>query len=83
MGISTGEVLVGNIGAPQLMNFTVIGDAVNVSRRLQERAHEGQILICRQVYKSVRECVEAHPVGMMRLKGHSQPEPAFEVVAVH
>ena len=83
MGISTGEVLVGNIGAPQLMNFTVIGDAVNVSRRLQERAQEGQILICRQVYRSVREYVEAHPVGMMRLKGHSQPEPAFEVVAVH
>jgi len=83
VGVSTGEVLVGNVGAPQLMSFTVIGDAVNVSRRLQEHARGGQILICQQVYGLVRGYVEARPVGMMELKGHPQPEPAFEVVAVH
>ena len=83
VGISTGEVLVGNIGAPQLMSFTVIGDAVNVSRRLQEHARGGQTLICQQVYGLVRGYVEARPVGMVELKGHSQPEPAFELTAVH
>ena len=81
--MSTGEVLVGNIGAPQLMNFTVIGDAVNVSRRLQEHAHGGQILICQQVYSLVRDYVETRSVGMAELKGHPQPEPVFEVVTVH
>jgi len=83
VGISTGEVLVGNIGVPQLMSFTVIGDAVNMSRRLQEHAHGGQILICQQVCGLVRGYVEARPVGMVELKGHPQPEPAFEVMAVH
>jgi class 3 adenylate cyclase/DNA-binding response OmpR family regulator len=83
IGISTGEVLVGNIGTPQLMNFTVIGDAVNTSRRLQEHALEGQILICRQVYELVRDHVEARSAGMVELKGHPQPEPVFEVVTVH
>jgi len=83
VGISTGEVLVGNIGAPQLMSFTVIGDAVNMSRRLQEHAQGGQILICQQVYGLVKGYVEARPVGMVELKGHPQPEPAFEVLAVH
>jgi len=83
VGVSTGDVLVGNIGAPQLMNFTVIGDAVNVSRRLQERAHGGQILICQQVYSLVRDYVETRLVGMAELKGHPQPEPVFEVVTVH
>jgi len=83
MGVSTGEVLVGNIGAPQLMNFTVIGDAVNISRRLQEHARGGQILICQQVYGLVRGYIEARLVGMVELKGHPQSEPAFEVVAVH
>ena len=83
VGISTGEVLVGNIGAPQLMSFTVIGDPVNVSRRLQEHACGGQVLICQQVYGLVRGYVEARLVGMVELKGHPQPEPAFEVVAVH
>lgn len=83
VGISTGEVLVGNIGVPQLMSFTVIGDAVNVSRRLQEQAQGGQILICQQVYSLVKGYVEARPVGAVELKGHPQPEPAFEVLAVH
>ena len=83
VGVSSGEVLVGNTGAPQLMSFTVIGDAVNVSRGLQERARAGQILVCQQVYGLVRGYVEARPVGMVELKGHPQPMPAFEVVTVH
>jgi len=82
VGISTGEVLVGNIGAPQLMSYTVIGDAVNVSRRLQEHARGGQILVCQQVYQMVREHVEAQSVGAMRIKGHKQPVPTFEIIAV-
>jgi len=83
VGVSTGEVLVGNTGAPQLMSYTVIGDTVNVSRRLQERAGAGQILICQHVYKLVQGSIEARSVGMMEIKGHPQPLPAFEVVAVH
>lgn len=82
VGVSTGEVVVGNTGTPQLMSFTVIGDAVNVSRRLQECASAGQVLICQQVYKRVRNHVEARPVGMVELKGRPQPEPAFEVMTV-
>ena len=83
VGVSTGEVLVGNIGAPQLMSFTVIGDTVNMSRRLQETARGGQVLICQQVYGLVRGYVEARPVGMVELKGHANPEPVYEVVAMH
>jgi class 3 adenylate cyclase/DNA-binding response OmpR family regulator len=83
VGISTGEALVGNIGAAQLMSFTVIGDAVNVSRRLQEVARGGQILICQQVYGLVRGYVEARPVGVVELRGRPRPEPVLEVVAVN
>jgi class 3 adenylate cyclase len=82
VGVSTGEVLVGNTGAQQMMSYTVIGDAVNVSRRLQERARAGQILICQHIHELVRGFIEVRPLGMVELKGHSQPEPAFEVVAV-
>jgi len=82
VGVSTGEVLVGNIGAPQMMSFTVIGDAVNMSRRLQERAREGQVLISQQVYSVVRKHIEARSVGEINFKGHPQPEPAYEVLAV-
>ncbi len=82
VGISTGEVLVGNIGVPQMMNFTVIGDTVNVSRRLQEYAQGGQILITQPVYEKVRQYIKARPVGLIEIKGHTQPEPAFEILSV-
>jgi class 3 adenylate cyclase len=83
VGVSLGEVLVGNIGTPQLMNFTVVGDAVNTSRRLQECARGGQVLVCPRVYRMVRHHVQARPAGTVELKRHPQPIPVFEVVAVH
>lgn len=82
IGISTGEVLLGNVGAAQLMSFTVIGDTVNVSRRLQENAQAGQILICRRVHELVHKHVETREVDDLKLKGHDQPETIFEVTAV-
>lgn len=82
VGVSTGQVVIGNIGTPQLMNFTAIGDAVNVSLRLQEHARAGQILITQQVYDVVKDDVEARSVGTVELKGHPQPEPAYEVLLV-
>lgn len=82
VGVSTGEVLVGNIGAPQMMSFTVIGDAVNMSRQLQEHARGGQVLISQEVYNMVHKHVQASPAGMIEFKGHPQPEPVFEVLSV-
>jgi class 3 adenylate cyclase/DNA-binding response OmpR family regulator len=82
VGVSTGDVLVGNIGAPQMMNFTVIGDVVNIGRRLQQSARGGQILISRKVHEVVQDKVDALPAGELGFKGHSQPEPIFEVVSV-
>jgi class 3 adenylate cyclase len=83
VGVSTGEVVVGNIGAPQQMTFTVIGDVVNVGRQLQKQARGGQILVTQQVYGLVQDYIQADMMGLVEFKGHSQPEPIFEVVAVH
>ena len=83
VGVSTGEALVGNVGSEQLMSFTVSGDAVNVGRRLTERARAGQILICQQTYWRVQDHVKARRTGMVEIKGHQQPEPVFEVLSVN
>ncbi len=79
IGISTGEAVVGNIGAPQLLNYTVIGEPVNTGKRLQERAAGGQIVICRNTHDLVRDHVLVRPLGTNELKG-LPPHHAFEAI---
>lgn len=81
MGI--GEAVVGNIGAPQMMNFTVIGDSVNKVKRLQENAQGGQILIDSVTYHTIAKHVRAEPVGDIHLKGQSKPEPVYEILGIN
>jgi adenylate cyclase len=82
VGVGIGDAVVGNIGAPQLMNYTVIGDAVNKVKRLQENARGGQILISQVTYLMVQEYVEARSLGQVHLKGQPYPEVVYEVVKV-
>jgi len=82
VGVGVGEVIVGNIGTPQMMNFTIIGDTVNKAKRLQESAGGGQILIGQETYQLVQHHIEARCVDHIQLKGQAQPEPVYEVLAV-
>jgi class 3 adenylate cyclase len=45
VGIEAGEVVVGNVGAPTFMSYTIIGDPVNVAARLMQRAAPNEILV--------------------------------------
>ncbi len=82
VGVGIGEAVVGNIGTPELMNFTVIGDVVNKVKRLQENAQGGQILISLETYHLLHDRIQAQPVGNLHLKGQSQPEPVYEVLGL-
>lgn len=53
IGLHSGEAIVGNIGSERLMDYTVIGDTVNVARRLQESARPGEILISGATYQQI------------------------------
>jgi len=82
VGVGVGEVVVGNIGTPQMMNYTIIGDTVNKAKRLQEIAEGGQILISQETYYLLGDDVEAYGVNNVQLKGQNRPETVYAVRSV-
>jgi PAS domain S-box-containing protein len=82
IGLNTGEGIVGTIGAPQLMSYTVIGDVVNVAARLQGEARAGEVLITEDTYRRVESHVETEELGSIYVKGRMAPVTMYKVTAV-
>ena len=82
IGVNTGEVVSGNIGSASLkrLDYTVIGDVVNVSQRLQSAAKAGQIIISEAVYLRVKESFNCRFVSEVMLKNKALPVKLYEVV---
>ncbi len=80
IGIHTGQAIVGNVGSPQLMDYTAVGDTVNIAARLQGQGHDGQIIISEAVYAQVQDEFEARLIGERQLKGRSDPITLYELI---
>ncbi len=83
IGINTGEMVSGNIGSASLkrLDYTVIGDTVNVSQRLQSAAQPNQIVITEAIYQRIKESFQCAPIGELKLKNKANPIMTYEVVA--
>lgn len=80
IGINVGEVIAGNVGSATYMNYTIIGDAVNVASRLGQRARAGEMLFSDAVKASLDEQgfdVEALPLPSLVLRGRTNPIDIF------
>ena len=76
---NVGEVIVGNVGMPDRMDYTAIGDAVNVAQRIQEKTPAGKVLMSEAVHKQVKTSVNAVFYETMYVKGREKPVRVYEL----
>jgi class 3 adenylate cyclase/ActR/RegA family two-component response regulator len=83
IGINSGEMISGNIGSASLkrLDYTVIGDAVNLAQRLQTVAQASQIIVTGDVYQKAKESFEFNKIGEVNLKNKAKPVEIYEVVS--
>ena len=79
IGIHTGPAVVGNIGAPMRMDYTAIGDTVNIAARLESNDPGGKIYISRAVADALEGQIKATSIDRITLKGKKEP---FEVLTL-
>jgi len=83
MGISTGICSVGNFGSDDRMDYTIIGNQVNLASRFESSAESNQILISQDTWSLVKNVIHCSPKEAIRVKGFEQPVPVYEVVDFH
>ncbi|HEY3116413.1 MAG TPA: adenylate/guanylate cyclase domain-containing protein [Chloroflexota bacterium] len=82
IGIHTGEALVGNLGSEQFMNYTAIGDTVNVAARLQGKARPGEVVCSAATLTAAGAGIRTTPLGPLVVKGRKKPVDAFRVEGI-
>jgi adenylate cyclase len=79
IGVAQGYATLGAIGFEGRWDYAAIGGVTNLASRLCAEAQGGQILACQRTMASVEDVVEAEPLGLLSLRGFSQPVSAFRL----
>ncbi len=85
VGINTDSIVSGNIGSPKRMDYTVIGDGVNLASRLESacKQYGARVLISEYTYRQLKGTYRAREVDRVIVKGKTQPVDVFEILDYH
>ncbi|PID44850.1 MAG: adenylate cyclase [Proteobacteria bacterium] len=80
MGINTGYVTVGNFGADNRMDYTIVGKEVNLASRLESLADPGEILVSYETFSLIKDTIMCRDKGEITVKGFNKPVPIYQIV---
>jgi adenylate cyclase len=82
MGLNTGLMVVGNMGSAQRMDYTIMGDSVNLASRLEgaNKAYGSDIMISEMTYAKVRDDVDVRELDTLRVVGKNKPIKVFQLL---
>jgi len=80
VGLNSGPVIVGAVGSDLRMDYTAVGDTVNLASRMQTLAQPGTIFISRDVHKMTRDFFKFKSIGKLAVKGKEEAVEAYELL---
>jgi len=80
VGIDSGQVIVGSVGTDLKMDYTAIGDPVNLASRMEGMSDPGAILVSEDTYKLAKDFFKFKPLGKVEVKGKEEPVDAYQLL---